>query len=128
MTYVESGTATFYFERRELDGITYRAEPVYTFYPVNLIPVTQTMRLEGFVWQGRERPSRMDFTDRERRASIRERVDSIPQPQFPIQHTIQAERDTLVSNKLWMDRTDPVASHAEEWLESLGYRSGQPRE
>lgn len=128
MTYVESGTATFYFVERELEGITYRAEPIYTFYPMAKIPTTQPTRLDGFVWEGRERPTRKDFTDRYRRPSIREQKEALPRPLFPIENTIRLERDTLVQDRIWMDRTEQVAPHAEEWLESLGYSSGQPRQ
>ncbi len=128
MTYVESGTATFFFVEGELDGITYRAEPVYTFFPMHLIPATQSKKLDNFVWEGRQRPTREDFTDRYRRPSIREQKEALPRPKFPIQSSILIEMDILTQDKMWVDRDDKVPTHAEEWLESLGYKSGQPRE
>ncbi len=127
MTYIESGTATFFFEEQELDGITYRSEPAYIFYPINLIPTTQPTRIDGFEWQGRERPSREMFMDRIRRPSIRSSRESLPRPKFPIENSIDVERAALIDDGMWMDRTDRVAPLAEEWLESLGHKSGQPR-
>ncbi len=128
MTYVESGTATFFFVEGELDGITYRAEPVYTFFPMQLIPATQSKKLDKFVWEGRPRPTRELYTDRNRRPSIREQKEAMERPKFPIEYSINVEKEIMTFDRVWVDRDDKVPTHAEEWLESLGYKSGQPRE
>ncbi|MFI3292839.1 MAG: OstA-like protein [Rikenellaceae bacterium] len=127
MVYVESGSATFYFVDQELEGITYRAQPSYTFYPLDLIPESQPTRLEGFVWNEKARPTRRDFMDRVRRPSIRTEKEALLPPQFPIQRDLFIDIENLVNDKIWMDRTDVVNQTTEEWLESLGFKSGQPR-
>ncbi len=127
MAYIESGSSSFYFEAGELMGITYRSKPEYIFYPVSLIPETQSMRLEGFRWRGNIRPKRSDFTDREQRNSIRAEKEALPRPEFPIDANLRIDIENLTRDRIWMDRGDLVAPHAEEWLESLGYKSGQPR-
>ncbi|MFI3282964.1 MAG: hypothetical protein SNG10_05545, partial [Rikenellaceae bacterium] len=127
MVYVESGAATFYIVNQDLEGITYRAEPSYTFYPVALIPESQPRKLEGFEWRGEERPQRSDFSDRVQRVSVRDEKEALPRPAFPIQRAINIDIENFVKDRYWMDRTDVVSSQAEEWLESLGYKSGQPR-
>lgn len=127
MVYVESGSASFYIKNQELEGVTYRIQPNYTFYPVALIPTTQPMRLEGFEWRGELRPTRQSFDGRERRPTLRPEKEALPRPEFPIENSIRIDRENYVKDRYWIDRDDVVASHAEEWLESLGYKSGQPR-
>ncbi|MFR9603503.1 MAG: OstA-like protein [Rikenellaceae bacterium] len=127
MVYVESGSASFYFEASELMGITYRAKPEYIFYPVELIPESQSLRLEGFRWRGNIRPKRSDFSDRQRRESVRSQKEALELPQYPIATNLMIDIENLTRDRIWMDRGDLVAPHAEEWLESLGYKSGQPR-
>ncbi len=128
MAYIESGSATFYIENQALEGITYRSAPNYVFYPVEMIPESQPITLNGFEWQAAKRPTRQTFTDRTRRPSQRTAKESLPRPTFPIDQGITLEIEQLLKDRKWMDRTDVVAPHAEEWLESLGYKSGQPRE
>ncbi len=127
MVYVESGSASFYLANQELEGITYRASPSYVFYPIDLRPESQPMKLEGFEWMGELRPRRSTFSDRIRRPSVRVEKEALETPQFPICRDLYIDIENLVQDKIWMDRTDLVAPHAEEWLESLGYKSGQPR-
>lgn len=127
MVYLESGSASFYIKNQELEGITYRISPSYIFYPVALIPTTQPMRLEGFKWKEELRPVRSDFSDWERRPSVRQEKEALLRPEFPIEKNLRIDIENYVRDRYWMDRTDVVASHAEEWLESLGHKSGQPR-
>ncbi len=127
MVYLESGSASFYIKDQELEGITYRISPSYIFYPIGLIPATQSMRLDGFEWKEELRPVRGDFSDREHRPSVRQEKSEIPRPEFPIERSLRIDINNYVKNKHWMDRNDVVTSQVEEWLESLGHKSGQPR-
>lgn len=125
---MESGSSTFYIEEQQVVGITYRGEPNYILYPMNLIPLDQEMSLKGFSWQAERRPTREQLFNRVVRPSVREEKSEIERPQFPIYEELEANRNELIESGEWLDRTDLVSPQAEEWMESLGYKTGQPRE
>ncbi|MFI3285187.1 MAG: OstA-like protein [Rikenellaceae bacterium] len=128
MMVMDSGSATFYIEDQTVVGITYRGEPNYTIYPMDLIPADQSTSLKGFTWQAERRPAQADVFDRIIRPTIRSEMKSVPRPQFPIHEELDALRKELIEDRLWIDRVDVVNAKAEEWMESLGYKTGQPRE
>lgn len=128
MMVMESGSATFYIEEQTVVGITYRGEPNYIIYPLRMVPADQERSLKGFTWQAERRPTRDEVFDRTIRPTIREEKSAIPRPQFPIYEELNALREELMKSRIWIDRTDVVNSQAEEWMESLGYKTGQPRE
>ncbi len=124
---IESGTATFYIEQRQIEGITYRAEPNYIFYPLNKIPITQSLTLKGFEWHIDERPLRDEFSERTQRPTIREEKSALERPKFPIEEAMRLEMEALIRDNRWIDRDDIVIPAIEEWFNALGYKSGQPR-
>ncbi|MFR9503177.1 MAG: OstA-like protein [Rikenellaceae bacterium] len=123
-----SASATFYIEEQNVVGITYRGDPDYTLYPMNMIPADQEYTLKGFSWQMERRPSQGDVFDRVIRPSVREEKSIIPRPTFPIHEELNAHRDELIESGLWRERNELVPPYAEEWMESLGFKTGQPRE
>lgn len=125
--YVESGTATFLIEDRFLDGMIYRAKPTYTFAPLEKIPTDNSLYLKDFAWRISERPTRESIFDRQIRATQRERVDSLPRPQFPIRAKIDSDRKRMVRKGEWKDRDESVSEAATEWMKSLGFTPGEPR-
>ncbi len=128
MMVMESVSATFYIEDQTVVGITYRGEPDYTLYPMNMIPADQSYTLKGFEWLGDLRPTRDIVFDREIRPTVREEKSELPRPTFPIQEELFEHRTELIESGQWLDRNDVVSPHAEAWMESLGYKTGQPRQ
>ncbi len=128
LTVIESGSTTFYIEEQAVTGITYRLEPSYNIYPMNMIPADQSLSLKGFEWQKEKRPEQKDVFDRVIRPTVREEKDALPRPTYPLNFELQEHIQYLIDSKLWIDRNDLVSPHAEEWMESLGYKTGQPRE
>ncbi len=125
---MESGSATFYIEDQTVVGITYRGEPNYILYPMSKIPIDQELTLKGFSWQSERRPTREDIFDRTIRPSVREEKSALSRPQFPLQERMDEQRKSLIRSRQWIDRRDVVPANAEEWMESLGYKTGQPRQ
>ncbi|MFR9660797.1 MAG: OstA-like protein [Rikenellaceae bacterium] len=125
---VESGSASFYIKNNELDGITYRSNPVYNFYPLDKIPEGQSIYLKGFVWREDERPTRESIFNHTQRSSEREQRAAIPKPKFPIESKILESMERYKSRKLWRDRNEVVSFVNEEWMRSLGYTTGEKRE
>ena len=125
---IESGEISFYIEDKQVVQITYRGDPVYNFYPMNKIPPDQELFLQGFRWEGARRPSKADVFDRRIRPSEREERSSMPRPAFPIMERIGEHRTKLVEEGRWADRNDQVDAATVEWMHSLGYEVGQPRD
>ncbi len=125
---MESGSATFYIEDQTVVGITYRTEPDYILYPLSKVPADQSLSLKGFEWHGERRPTREQVFDRAIRPSVREEKSALSRPQFPIKEALDAHRKDLIESGEWLDRNDLVAPRAEAWMESLGFKTGQPRE
>ncbi len=128
MMVLESGSTTFFIADQTVEGITYRSAPTYVLYPMKMVPADQPPMLDGFSWQSERRPERDQIMDRVRRPSQREEKRELPRPKFPINTEFESLRERLTQMGMWADRTDVVSAHIEEWLESLGYKSGQPRE
>ncbi len=125
---MESGSTTFYIEEQSVTGITYRSEPVYTIYPMEKIPETQEFSLKGFVWQQENRPTQEEVFDRTIRPTEREKNSALERPLFPIREELDEHRADLIRNRSWVDRNEVVSPAAEAWMESLGYKTGQPRQ
>ena len=128
MMVLESGSTTFFIADQTVEGITYRSAPTYILYPMKMVPADQPPMLDGFTWQEERRPDRDAIMDRVRRPSQRDEKRELPRPDFPINTEFESLRQRLTQMGMWADRTDVVSQHIEEWLESLGYKSGQPRE
>ena len=118
---LESGDMTFYIEDKQVVGITYRNNPVYTIYPMDKIPPDVELFLANFKWEAARRPSREDVFDRTIRPSIRAVKSRKQRPQFPISRRIEAYKQRLIETLRWSDRTDTVQPDVLEWMYSLGY-------
>lgn len=128
MMVIESGGATFYIKGQTIDGITYRGAPAYTLYPLDLVPATQELTLKGFVWQIERQPSREAIFDQPIRPTQRKERSELPRPKFPINENMERQKIELMERSEWGERDELVSPNAEEWLQSLGFKSGQPRE
>ncbi len=125
---IESGDATFYIEEKELNAAAYRTQPTYVFTPMDKRPSDVGLYLQDFVWYASRRPLLVDVLNREVRTSRRDVVDTLPRPTFEIAAQIDAERERLVESGEWSDRTDEVSVGSTEWMKSLGFTPGEPRD
>lgn len=128
MAVIESGDASFFIEDKQLAQIVYRVNPVWPIYPIDAIPEDQSLYLQNFKWEGERRPSRDEVFDRRVRPSERKHREAIPHPSFPIQQSIDAQRARLMDLGTWADRNEEVDAATVEWMHSLGFEVGQPRE
>ena len=128
MGVLESGDISFFIHKKEMEKIVYRGNPVYSFYPMDQIPETQPLTLDGFKWQAERRPTQDSVFRRSIRPSQREERMSAVRPTFPIQERINADRQRFMDDGTWVDRNDVVDPVTEEWMHDLGFEVGQPRE
>lgn len=119
---LESGDMTFYIEEKQVVGITYRNNPVYTIYPMDKIPPDIALFLKDFKWEAKRRPTQRDVFDRTIRPSVRGVTGRKPRPQFPIAARIDAYKRRLIETRQWSDRDDVVQPDVIDWMYSLGYR------
>ena len=119
MAYIEAGDMTSYIEGQQVVGITYRGNPVYTFYPMDKIPETQPTKLQGFKWEALRRPTQDSVFTRVIRPSQREEKRSLRKPLFPINALLQQRKSDYIRRREWRDRTDTLTYETIEWLESL---------
>ncbi len=124
---IESGDASFYIVQRQIDKIVYRVNPVCPLYPVDNIPSDVSLYLKGFKWVGERRPDREDVFDRTIRPSERVTRERLHRPDFPIRRRIDEERKQLSEEGRWADRNEQVDPATVDWMRSLGYEVGQPR-
>ena len=119
MAYVESADMSSYIEDKHVTGITYRGNPTYKFYPLDKIPESQPLRLDGFKWEKERRPARDSVFTRKIRASLREAKSALAKPRFPINERLERNKERYIRNHSWSDRTDTLSVETIEWLESL---------
>ena len=118
LMYIESADMTFYIEDKTVSGITYRGNPTYTIYPMDKIPETQPLFLQGFAWHEDKRPAQDSVFTRTLRPSIRSEKMALPQPKFPISERIREYRTRLVERNEWHDRNDILTQEVLDWLET----------
>ena len=118
MIYLESASATFYIEDKELVGVTYRNDVPFTMYPMNQIPDTQPMRLKNFKWVPQLRPTLEDVFDREIRPTQREKSIKRSRPTFNIVQRMDRRKEALISSGMWVDREDELTPELIEWRNS----------
>ena len=118
LMYIESADMTFYIEDRTVSGITYRGSPTYTIYPMDKIPETQPLFLEGFAWHADKRPSQDSVFTRTIRPSIRTEKEALPRPTFPISKRIGNYKTQLINSNEWRDRNDILTQEVIDWLET----------
>lgn len=117
----ECADLTFNFVEKQVDNIVYRGDPVYSIYPMEKIPDTQSQFIKGFVWEIERRPVLEDVFDRVIVPSRREYYEALPRPTYPISEQIDRHKKEFEEAGIWYDRRDPVSNEALEFIRSLGY-------
>ena len=118
MVYLESATASFFIENKELVGVTYRNDIPFKFYPIDQVPDNQERRLPGFKWVEELRPSRESIFNRTIRHSIREDKNSRQRPAFSIVEKMDRHKEQLMREGVWYDREDELSPEIIEWRDS----------
>lgn len=118
MIYVESASASFYIEDKELVGMTYRNDVPFTMYPINQVPDTQPLKLENFKWVPALRPEQGDVFDRTIRPSRREEEELRARPTFGIVNKMDRRKEALIRAGEWIDREDELTPELVEWRDS----------
>ena len=118
MIYVESASASFYIEDKELVGMTYRNDVPFTMYPINQVPDTQPLKLENFKWVPALRPEQGDVFDRTIRPSRREEEELRARPTFGIVNKMDRRKEALIRAGEWIDREDELTPELVEWCDS----------
>ena len=118
LMYIESAAISFYFENGGIDKISYKQNPEYKLYPMDMIPETQKLRLPDFEWVGHKRPVRDSVVMRELRATRRSDASVQSKPRFRITERIDYDRRRLVENGEWEDRVDELLPEVVEWRNS----------
>ena len=117
LMYITSADMTFYIEDKQITGITYRGNPEYTVYPMEKIPETQELFLNGFTWQDYRRPSRDSVFTRVIRPSLRAEKEALPLPSFPISKQIESFKVRLMEQDRWYDRDETLSGDVIYWLD-----------
>ncbi len=118
MAYIESASASFYIEEKQLVGITYRNDVPIKLYPLAQIPESQAMRLQNFKWVPERRPSREGIFDRAVRTSQREERSLRQRPKFDIVERMDRYKERMLSSGDWIDREDELSAELIEWRDS----------
>ena len=128
MGVIESGDCSFYIEDKQVVTITYRKDPDWNIYPMDKIPPDQDLYLKGFKWEGARRPTQAGVFDRVIRPSLREEKSRLSHPDFPLLKALEERKKRLIDARSWTDRNDLVDAATVEWMRTLGFEVGQPRE
>ncbi len=115
MTYLESASASFYIEKQQLVGITYRNDVPFTMYPLALIPETQPTKLDNFKWVPESRPTREDVFNRVIRPTEREERWGRLRPAFNIVQNMDRRKEQLLMTGAWSGREDQLTPELIEW-------------
>lgn len=118
LVYLESASASFYIEDKEVVGITYRNDVPFEFYPIALIPEDQMRRLPNFKWVPELRPTRENIFDRTIRPSRREQSSERRRPNFRIVEKMDRYKERMMRQGLWIDREDELTPEIIEWRDS----------
>ena len=118
LVYLESASASFYIEDKEVVGITYRNDVPFEFYPIALIPEDQMRRLPNFKWVPELRPTRENIFNRDIRSTNRENPNMRRRPTFRIVEKMDRYKERMVRQGLWMDREDDLSPEIIEWRDS----------
>lgn len=117
LMYITSADMTFYIEEQEITGITYRGTPEYWLYPMEKIPESQELFLQGFTWQEERRPLQDSVFTRVLRPSVREEKELLERPKFPIAERIGQYKMRLLEQGRWYDRSDTLTEDVIYWLD-----------
>ena len=119
---ITCGDISFLLNNRQIETIIWRGNPVYSIYNITQVPDDQERTLRDFVWHGEKRPTIDHILDREVRSSRREEMQKMPQPEFPIQQSIDRRRKRLTESGQWRDRNETLAPDVVEFVESVSRR------
>lgn len=115
MVYLESASASFFLEDKQLVGVTYRNDIPFKFYPIDQVPATQERRLPGFKWVPEMRPTRETIFDRTIRPTMREERSTRQRPRFSIVEKMDRHKEQLMRDGVWYDREDELSPEIIEW-------------
>lgn len=118
MIYLESASASFYIEDKELVGMTYRNDVPFTLYPIGQVPATQPMRLKNFKWEPSRRPTRESIFDIEIRPSRREESLRRERPTFGIVERMDRYKEQLLRSGEWTDREEELKPEVIQWRDT----------
>lgn len=118
LVYLESASASFFIEDKEVVGITYRNDVPFEFYPIALIPEDQMRRLPNFKWVPELRPTRENIFNRTIRPSKRESTGERRRPTFRIVEKMDRYKERMMRQGLWIDREDELSPEIVEWRDS----------
>ena len=120
MIYIESASASFYIEDKELVGMTYRNDVPFTMYPIGQVPESQPLKLPNFKWVPSLRPTQESVFDRTIRPSRRDESGSRQRPTFNIVQRMDRRKEMLIRAGEWYDREDELTPEIIEWRDSRG--------
>lgn len=120
MIYIESASASFYIENKELVGMTYRNDVPFTMYPIRQVPESQPLKLPNFKWVPSLRPTMESVFDRTIRPSRREESGTRQRPTFSIVQRMDRRKEMLIRAGEWYDREDELTPEIIEWRDSRG--------
>ena len=119
---ITCGDISFLMQDRQIETIIWRGNPVYSIYNITQVPEEQERTLRDFVWHGDKQPTLEQVFDRDLRPSRREEMQKLPQPEFPIQQSIDRRRKRLTESGVWRDRNETLSPEAVEFVESVSRR------
>ena len=120
MIYLESASASFYIENKELVGMTYRNDVPFTMYPINQVPESQPLKLPNFKWVPALRPELDEVFTRTIRPSRREDSEQRRRPMFNIVNVMDRRKEAFIRSGQWVDREDELTPEVVEWRDSRG--------
>jgi hypothetical protein len=120
MIYIESASASFYIEDKELVGMTYRNDVPFTMYPIGQVPESQPLKLPNFKWVPSLRPTQESVFDRTIRPSRRDESGLRQRPTFNIVQRMDRRKEMLIRAGEWYDREDELTPEIIEWRDSRG--------
>jgi hypothetical protein len=120
MIYIESASASFYIEDKELVGMTYRNDVPFTMYPIGQVPESQPLKLPNFKWVPSLRPTLESVFDRTIRPSRCEESGARQRPTFNIVQRMDRRKEMLIRAGEWYDREDELTPEIIEWRDSRG--------
>lgn len=124
---MECSDITFMITDRDIESITFRGDPVYSIYPMDQIPATQSQRFQNFVWEGERRPAKRDVFQRRIRPSRRQDYELLVPPRFPLTQSIDAYRRRILDEGVWRDRSDDITPDAREYINRIAATQPQPQ-
>ena len=118
VVFLESASASYYIEKRELVGVTYRNDVPFSFFPINMVPPTRSLYLKNFKWVPDLRPTRETIFDRVIRAPEREARQLRERPRFGIVERMDRHKEQLIYRGEWYDREEELSPEVVEWRDS----------